>query len=144
MLLETANTTVSLLDLVPASSTKVANFKRSFEQNPQAQGQSNGLDKEAYLTAPPQLIIKSFRDRWLFAAEVEAYMRMSSIRGTIVPVFYGLAEVEVPEYAFTGGPSPEYMDFDEDGNPITYDDTRLPSIILEYIAGESLDTYKGD
>jgi hypothetical protein len=97
------------------------------------------------LPAPTQLIVKSFRDRWHLAAEVEAYRRMNSIQGTVVPTFYGLANVEVLEYfAFTSGSRPDHIDFDEDGLPITHDDTRLPSVVLEYIVGDPLDTHKSD
>jgi hypothetical protein len=73
-------------------------------------------------------------------------MRMSSIQGTIVPKFYGVAEVAVEEGYFYG--EDELSEFEklDEVEVLEYRENStmriLPSIGLEYIVGEDLHTHK--
>ncbi|KAF1820568.1 uncharacterized protein K489DRAFT_372349 [Dissoconium aciculare CBS 342.82] len=119
LLRETDFTIVSLLHLVPTSSLEVESLNSSIEQEihaqDHAQDQLDRLDKNSASAKPTKLILKSFKEEWLVAREVEAYRRMRSIQGTIVPILYGCCLVN-----------------------------ELPTIVLEFIAGEDLVAYECD
>jgi hypothetical protein len=111
LLRETSNTVVALLHLDRASSIQLARFKGTTGHKSDVQDQFGDLRKHS---APPtKVIVKSFKDLELFTDEVEAYKRMHSIQGTIVPEFYGSGEID-----------------------------ELPTIVLEYIVGDDLYTYR--
>ncbi|KAF1820571.1 uncharacterized protein K489DRAFT_372351 [Dissoconium aciculare CBS 342.82] len=111
LLRETSNTVVALLHLDHASSNQIARFRGVTGYDSDAHEQPGNLHKTT--TSVTKVIVKSFKDVQVFSDEVEAYRRMRSIQGTIVPDFYGPGEVD-----------------------------GLPSIVLEYIVGYDLCTYQ--
>jgi hypothetical protein len=115
LLRETDYTIVALLHLVPASLLEIESLNKVIEQDIHAQDQPDRLDKKTISAKPTKLILKSFKEEWLIAREVEAYRRMRSIQGTVVPILYGCCVVD-----------------------------GLPTIVLEHIAGEDLVAYKCD
>ncbi|KAF1820569.1 uncharacterized protein K489DRAFT_411812 [Dissoconium aciculare CBS 342.82] len=138
---------VKLLHLVPASRIEMAKFHRGTGRTARPQSQLKFLDtndsdesddglpevsvvsvvsrhdfavnddmkEDITSTMPTKLIIKSFKDEVFYDIEVEAYRKMSNIQGTAVPEFYGTGMLN-----------------------------GLPTIVLEYIAGNDLYSYQSD
>jgi hypothetical protein len=90
---------------------RIAKFKGITGHDSDSYDQPDNLSRT--ITSATKVIVKSFKDVQVFSNEVEAYRRMRSIQGTIVPEFYGSVEVD-----------------------------GLPSVVLEYIVGDDLCTYQ--
>jgi hypothetical protein len=116
---------VAVLHLLPSSSSEIAILREHNGQKTRAQIRYDGFGEKTGSTTTTKLVVKGFRDEELFTNEVEAYKRMLSNQGTIVPEYYGSnQQVSVPD---PNSPS---------------DIERLPCVVMEYIAGEDLFDYK--
>jgi hypothetical protein len=121
----TPNSIIAILHLLPSTSSEIGSLREHNDREARAKRRDGISTKESEDTSPTTLIIKAFEDEPPFLNEVEAYRRMLSIQGTLVPAFYG----SNPNIAIPDTSSPEDIEI-------------LPCIIIEHIIGENLFDHK--